>query len=279
MLEKLAVDQRAAEAAVSKLTVLLPTYNCADTIVATLESICWADEILVVDSFSTDQTRQICAQYGARILQHEYRNSARQKNWALPHCKHAWVLQIDSDEVLEDQLRGEILAALQAVPDEVDAFRIRRKNHVWGSWMRHGGMYPDYQIRLFRRSVGRWSDREVHAHLIVPGMVVPLKFHILHQGMPNISRQLRNLDRYTGYEADEMLKRGATLAARQLIVHPAKIFLYRWLLKAGFKDGWRGLVISAYLAIYDFLTLVKVWERTLTPSLADRLQQDEQAGR
>src|SRR6476620_11353381 len=118
------------------ISVLLPTYNSATIIRDTLESIKWADEILVVDSFSTDGTLDICREYGARIIQHEYVNSAAQKNWALPQCRHEWVLQIDSDETLSDELCEEIAAAVAAAGPEVHAFRMPRRNFMLGRWLR-----------------------------------------------------------------------------------------------------------------------------------------------
>jgi len=225
----------------------------------TLESVKWADEILIVDSFSTDRTLEIGREYGARIIQHEYLNSARQKNWAAPQCKHEWVLQIDSDETLEEGSREEIEAALQS-SETVDAFRLPRKNHVLGRWMRHGGIYPDYQTRLFRRDQGRWIEREVHAHVVVPGEVRNLKRHIMHFGMPNLSKQLRNLDRYTRYEADELRKQGIRFGWSRVILRPWLVFLHRYFWLRGFLEGWRGLILCGYFGIYDFLSQAKLWE-------------------
>src|SRR5882724_1566026 len=118
----------------SKISVLLPTFNNAEIIRATLESIQWADEILVVDSFSTDNTLDICREYGARVIQHEYIQSAKQKNWAIPQCAHEWVLQIDSDEILEPGLREEIETELDNPHSGVDAFRLPSKHHILGQW-------------------------------------------------------------------------------------------------------------------------------------------------
>src|SRR6185295_14427890 len=201
------------------ISILLPTFNNAATVRETLESIKWVDEILVVDSFSTDRTLEICSEYGARIIQHEYLNSARQKNWAAPQCRNEWVLQIDTDETLEPGARDEIEQAL-ASSDGVNAFRLPRKNHVLGRWVRQAGIYPDYQTRLFRRDYGQWTEREVHAHVVVPGEVRTLKRHLMHYGMPNISKQLRNLDRYTRYEADELRKRGIRFDWSRVILRP-----------------------------------------------------------
>jgi glycosyltransferase involved in cell wall biosynthesis len=242
------------------ISVLLPTFNNENIVRACLESVKWADEILVVDSYSTDATLDICRQYGARIIQHEYINSAKQKNWAVSQCKYEWILQIDTDEVLEDGLREEIENVVAGAPPEVHAFRIPRKNYVLGHWMRYGGFYPDYQTRLFRRDKGRWVEREVHAYVVVPGEVRTLQHHIIHYGMPHISKQLRNLDRYTRYEADELRKQGKRFRWHHLLIHPWLIFLYRYLWLQGFREGWRGLILSAYLAMYDFLAHAKLWE-------------------
>jgi glycosyltransferase involved in cell wall biosynthesis len=220
----------------------------------------WADEILVVDSFSKDETLDICREYGARIIQHEYINSAKQKNWAIPQCRHEWVLQIDSDEILSDELRQEIGQAVTAAAPDVHAFRMPRRNHMLGRWVRHGGVYPDYQIRLLRRDQARWQDREVHAHVRVPGRVETLRRDLLHYDIPHLGKPLGNLDRYTRYEADELRKKGVQFRWHQLLVRPLGVFLHRYLWLQGFRDGWRGLVICAYWSMYVFLTRAKLWE-------------------
>ncbi len=242
------------------ISVLLPTYNSAATVRHTLESIKWANEILVVDSYSTDETLDICQEYGARIIQHECVHSAKKKNWAAPQCRHDWVLQIDTYEVLEPGLKEEIEHAVTYASPGQHAFRIPRKNHVLGRWLCYSGIYPDYQTRLLRRDYCRWMDREVHAHVLVPGRVGTLRHHFLLYGMPNISKQLRNLDRYTRYEADEMRKQGTRFHWYRLIIHPWEVFFYRYLWRHGFRDGWRGFIVCSYLAIYDFLSQAKLWE-------------------
>src|ERR1041385_634075 len=155
----------------TKLTVLIPTYNCQVHLRECLESVKWADEIFIVDSFSTDKTLDIAREYTQRIIQHEYINSAMQKNWAIPQCTNDWVLLIDSDELLEPALQQEMQALLADLPSGVDAFRIPRKNLVFGKWLKSCRMYPDYQIRLFRKAVAHYQDKEVHAHIEVPGPI------------------------------------------------------------------------------------------------------------
>lgn len=244
----------------AKISILLPTFNCADIVERTLQSIAWADEILVVDSYSTDETLEIVKRYGARTIQHEYINSAKQKNWAVGQCVHEWVLQIDSDETLEPGLEATIKQAVATAPQSVEAFKIARKNHILGEWVQYGGIYPDYQTRLFRRECGRWIEREVHAHIQVTGETKILDGNILHYGMPHLSKQLRNLDRYTRYEADEAKKQGQHFRISRMLLRPLLIFGDRYVRQRGFRAGWRGFYLAAYLATYEFWLQAKLWE-------------------
>jgi glycosyltransferase involved in cell wall biosynthesis len=244
----------------AKISVLLPTFNNAAIIRPTLESIRWADEILVVDSFSTDATLDICREFGARIIQHEYIQSSKQKNWAIPQCAHEWVLQIDSDETLEAGAQAEILARISEAPDGVDAFALPRKNHVLGKWIRTADLYPDLQTRVFRRDVGRFEDKEVHAHVVVPGKIEVLEHNVLHYGMTSISKQLSNIDRYSRYQADELRKRGKKFSWPQLVFRPFAVFAYYYFWRRGFTSGYRGLLVASLSATYDFWAHAKLWE-------------------
>ncbi|CAG0977144.1 partial heptose III glucuronosyltransferase, partial [Anaerolineae bacterium] len=203
-----------------KLSVLLPTFNNEAIVRECLGSVQWADEILVADSFSTDRTPDICREYGARIIQHEYIQSAKQKNRAIPQCAHEWVLQIDTDERVEPALREEIESILRDPPTGVDGYRIPFKHHILDQWVGVAGLYPEYHLRLFRRDIGRFEDKEVHAHVQVPGRVETLQHHILHYGMPTISKQLGNIDRYSRYQADEMKKCGKRFHWHHLVLRP-----------------------------------------------------------
>lgn len=243
-----------------KLSILLPTFNNAAYIRPTLEAIKWADEILIVDSFSSDDTLDLCRAYGARIIQHEYIQSAKQKNWAIPQCAHPWVLQIDSDETLEEGTREELRTALAQADAATHAFRLPRKNHILGAWLQIANLYPDYQTRLFRRDLGRFEDKEVHAHVRVPGRVGTLQHHILHYGVPSLSKQLANLDRYTRYQADELRKRGKRFHWYQLALRPFAVLAYYYLWRRGFAAGYRGLFIAAIAVTFDFWAHAKLWE-------------------
>ncbi len=245
----------------AKLSVLLPTYNEEDMIVDCLESVKWADEILVVDSYSTDHTLEIVRRYGARVIQHEYINSAKQKNWAIPQCKNEWVLQMDADERLDAELQAEIRDILLAPPVGVDGYRINFKHHVLGKWVRHAGLYPEYHLRLFRRDAGRFQDREVDAHVLVPGNVMTLRGHILHFGTESLSHRLRAIDRYTRYESDEREKQGRHYSWFNVTVRPWAAFFYYYVGKLGLLDGMRGLILAVIKADFIFWTYAKLWEK------------------
>jgi len=134
----------------AKLSILLPTYNEAEKIIECLETIKWADEILVVDTYSQDATLDIVSHYGARVIQHEYINSAKQKNWAIPQCSHEWVLQIDADERIDPALKDEIQQVLINPPANVEGYLNPTKNHLFGKWIKTMDAYPGERLRLFR---------------------------------------------------------------------------------------------------------------------------------
>jgi glycosyltransferase involved in cell wall biosynthesis len=204
---------------------------------------------------------EICREYGARVLQHEYVNSATQKNWAAPQAAQDWIFQIDSDEVADPALWEELQTAIANAGPDVHAFRIPRRNHFLGRWMQHGGVYPDYQIRLFRRDCGRWKAREVHAHLQVSGSIGTLQNALVHHDAPTISQRIRHLDRYTRYESDEYRKNGQRFRWHDIVLRPWVAFFYRYLYLQGFRDGWRGFVHCVYQGFYVFLSRAKLWEQ------------------
>jgi glycosyltransferase involved in cell wall biosynthesis len=245
----------------AKISILLPTFNEADKIVECLESVKWADEILVLDSYSTDNTLDIAREYGARFIQHEYINSAKQKNWAIPQCEHAWVLQIDADERLELALQEEIQNILRDPPNDVDGYSMPFKHHVLGKWVRSMDLYPEYHLRLFRKDVGRFQDKEVDSHVVVPGRVLYFTNHVLHFGFESVSQKLRPFDRYTRYEADERVKRGKFYSWYNITFRTLAVFVYYYFYKLGFLNGVRGLVVAAYKSDFIFWTYAKLWEK------------------
>ena len=245
---------------IQKISILLPTFNCQTSVRASLASVEWADEIIVIDSFSDDDTIKIATEYGARVFQHEYINSAKQKNWAIQHCSNEWIFQIDSDEILEEKAEGIIRNAIKNAGKNIHCFKMPRKNHVLGKWVKYGGLYPDWQYRLFRKEYGKWRDREVHSRITVSGEIGMLDTPLIHHGMPNISKQLSNLDRYTRYEADELNKSNIKFSFVKWILGSIYIFMKRYFLLLGFRDGWRGFFLAVYAGFYLFISHAKLLE-------------------
>ena len=244
-----------------EITIMLPTFNSEKSIKKTLDSVSWAKEIIIVDSFSNDATLNIAKEFnGIRIIQNEYINSAKQKNWALAYCSHDWILQIDSDEILDIYSKKIIRNAIQNTNRNIKCFRFKRKNFVLGKWVKHGGYYPDWQYRLFRKNYAKWSDREVHSKLVVNGHIQSLDLEIIHTGMPNISKQLGNLNRYSRYEADEMWKKDKNFMFSKWIIGPIAIFFKKYFFQFGFLDGWRGFLMAVYTGFYFFISYAKLLE-------------------
>ncbi len=242
------------------VSVLIPCFNSADVIEECLRSVSWADEIFVCDSFSTDATLDICRRYTERIVRHEYVNSAMQKNWAIPQVAHDWVLIVDTDERVSPELRREIETVL--TPDcPYDGFRIPRLNHVFGQPIRHGGHYPDYRLRLFRRDRGRYQDRQVHAHVELQGAAGVLSAPLLHHGQRDVEQVTRvYLLRYTAWEAAQKQKDGVRFRPTDLVVRPAGAFAVRYLKQRGFLDGTAGLFMALLVSAYVFLTYARLWQ-------------------
>ena len=249
------------------ITVIVPCFNNAAYIEACLQSVAWADEVLLVDSFSSDGTLEIARPYISRVLQHAYENSARQKNWAIPQAKHDWVFVVDTDEQVTPHLRREVEAAVSR-DSGFTGYRMPRKNIVFGRWLRHGGYWPDYGIRLFRKQRGRYQARQVHADILLEGpcgtLTSPLT-HYPHRSLKVIKRTL--LQRYTSWEALQKFEEGTRFRWSHLAVRPAGAFLVRNFVKAGYRDGWQGWLMSGVWGLYVFITYWKL--RALTAKEGD----------
>ena len=240
------------------VSALVPCFNNEDVIEACLQSVRWADEVIVCDSFSSDGTIDVARRYADRVVQHEYKNSAIQKNWVIPQATHEWILIVDTDERVTASLRSEIEHILTEGPNYV-GYRIPRANHIFGRQLKNGGSWPDYQLRLFRRDLGRYETREVHAHVILDGSVGTLEFpliHFPHRSLGNLRRVI--LQRYTTWEAMERDKRGIRFRWYQPIVRPPSAFVYRYIIRRGYRDGWQGLLWALVWACYVFITHIKL---------------------
>ena len=242
------------------ITALVPTFNCEDTIRDCLESLTWVDRVFVVDSFSTDRTLEICWEYADCVVQHEYVNSAAQKNWALTQINTEWTLHVDSDERVEPALRDEILSLLDTA-EGIEGFRIRIKNLVWGKWVRSCNLYPCAQVRLFRTALAGWSDREVHARLQGVKVVRDLKNHIIHSDLVDLSSELQQFARQVVvWESNELAKSSRRWHWWDVTLRPLAIFLLMYFRLGGFREGFRGFYLSVYRAFYSFMTYARLYE-------------------
>jgi glycosyltransferase involved in cell wall biosynthesis len=266
-----------------KITVIIPTFNVEDLIAQAIESVLWADEIFVVDSFSTDKTVEIAKSYGARVVQHEYVYSAKQKNWAIPQAKNDWILLLDSDEVVTDELRKttEQLLASEEI-EKYDGFGIARKHFFLGKFLRWGGRYPLYNIRLFRKTC-RYEDRNVHAHIILDKeRMKKIDGDILHYSDRSLEQFFEKFNRYSTWHANYMFrvyKNGMTkISWTEFMTNPyyAKAivkdlwtfipftplirFLYMYILRLGFLDGRHGFMIAFFYAFQDYVAKTKYLE-------------------
>ena len=243
----------------AKLSAIIPTFNEEENLRECLESVRWADEVLVVDSFSQDRTVEIARELGARVLQHEYVNSAAQKNWAIPLAVHPWVLIVDADERVTLDLRDEIRELLTVEPP-FDGYWIRRANHFLGRRMGHCGWETDRVIRLFRRDVARYQDREVHAEIELPGRAPVLRNPLLHYSFRSFRQYWRKMEVYSDWGASQLRREGRYAGWVSIALRPPIRFLKMYVVRLGFLDGIHGLVLCCLAAFTVFLKYAKLWE-------------------
>lgn len=254
-----------------KLSVLVPVFNEEGNLRACLDSVREiADEIFVVDSFSTDSTIDIARSYGARVVQHEYVNSAAQKNWAIPQCKHDWVFIIDADERMTEELRDEIKGLLERPGGpELSGYFVVRRNFFLGGEIKHGGWETNDVQRLFRRDMGRYAERDVHADVEVKdksGQRVQsgrLKAKLDHItcAPDGLNRYFQRFNRYTTQAAERYHREGRKPYFWNFFLHPGWEFFKMYFLKLGFLDGIPGLAVCSFCAFTRFVRYMKLYAR------------------
>ncbi len=243
-----------------KLSAFVTTFNNADTLDKCLSSVAWADEIVVLDSFSTDDTLDIARQYGSDIYQHEFLGYGKQKQMALEKTSNSWVLLLDADEMLSPELQIEIQELLKAEPRAAGYALPRREQIFWR--MNHPGVRLNYHLRLFDKRRGRVSDTPIHAAPKVDGKVDRLTHPFLHFGERDIHEKVEKINAYsTGLVADK-LARGRKGHPLILILYPPWIFFRTYVLKRAFLDGWAGFIGSVVMSFYAFLRYAKLYEHS-----------------
>jgi hypothetical protein len=242
-----------------KLTVTVITHNEAHNIAAALESVAWADEIIVIDSGSTDETVSIARRYATRVETRGWPGYGAQKNRAADLASNDWILSIDADERVSLDLAYEIRALMQAGPTRA-GYRMPRVTWYLGRWLRSTDWYPDYQLRLYDRRAGRWSDRRVHESVELREPPGRLRHELQHCADRNVSHHLSTMDRYTTLAAEEWMTRGKRTTVLAPVVHAPMAFVRNYILRGGIRDGAAGLLVSALNSYYVFLKYVKLWE-------------------
>jgi glycosyltransferase involved in cell wall biosynthesis len=244
-----------------RLSICVITANEAERLRGCLESVAWADEVVVVDADSTDKTVLIAREFTDHVFVRPWPGFAAQKNFALSQASGDWLLSLDADERVTPEARAAIERVLaQNGPHAGYAFP--RRNIFWGRWVRHGGLYPDWQLRLFRRGAGEFLDQAVHESVRVAGPVARLDAPLLHTSYRDLEDFLTRSNRYSTLAAEEWVRRGRAASVADLLMRPLGRFLSMYVLRGGFLDGWRGLVLALLYAHYVFLRSLKVWERT-----------------
>jgi glycosyltransferase involved in cell wall biosynthesis len=247
-----------------KISATIITLNEASDIRAACESVTWADEILVVDSHSSDETRAIARGCGARVVERDWPGFARQKQFAAEAARHDWIFSLDADERVSDELRASIQALRDAGEERLaDGYRVPRRSFYMGRWIRGGGWYPDFQLRLYHRSKGRWEGAYVHESVKMSGgaRVETLRGDLLHYSVRDAAHHHRMIgERYAPLAARQMFEAGRRTTPLRLALAAPSAFTRSFILKGGFRDGLAGLAIARFAAHHAFLKHLLLWE-------------------
>jgi glycosyltransferase involved in cell wall biosynthesis len=246
-----------------EVSAIVVCFNEEERIEACLEGLRWCDEIVVVDSFSTDRTPEICRRYTERFYQRPWAGYGDQKAHAHSLATKDWVLLVDSDERVSAALRQEILAALSGDSKGCAAYAVPRLVYYLRRWWWRGGWYPDYDIRLFRRERGTWGGSEPHEKILVDGKVRRLKNHLEHYTYRNIDDHIQRINRFTSISSGELKKTGRRWRLSDVLLRPAARFVRSYILQRGFMEGFAGFYVALSSAVYVFLKYAKLWELEL----------------
>ena len=235
-------------------------FNEEDNIAACLESLAWCDEIVVVDSNSTDRTREIARRYTDKLIEQPFLGYVKQKNFALERAAHDWVVSLDADEALTPELAEEIQSTLAANDGSVAGYELDRVTLFLGVWHDAGDWYPDWQLRVFPRSRGHWVGRDPHDRVELDGPRRRLRNRLEHRNYRDLSDQIQTIDRFSRHQAQAMFDEGVRFRLIDLLFRPAYRFFKGYVLRRGFSKGLPGFLICVSSAYYVFMKYAKLWE-------------------
>jgi glycosyltransferase involved in cell wall biosynthesis len=248
-----------------KISATIITFNEAENIRAACESVSWADEILVVDSRSSDATREIARECGARVIERDWPGFAAQKQFASDSAACDWVFSLDADERVSEELRASVLKLRESADESslADGYRVARRSFYMNRWIRGGGWYPDHQLRLYRRARGRWEGAYIHESVKMSegARVETLAGDLLHYSVRDASHHHRMIgERYAPLAARQMFEAGRRTTPLGVATAAPSAFVRSFVLKGGFRDGLAGLAIARFAAHHAFLKHLMLWE-------------------
>jgi glycosyltransferase involved in cell wall biosynthesis len=250
------------------LSACIISFNEEDRIEACLASLAFCDEILVVDSHSKDRTRELAAARGARVIERDWPGHVKQKEFAIRAASHDWVLCVDCDERITPRLKSEIVALAERGFPGHAGWNMPRLSSFLGVWVRHGSWYPDRQLRLFDRRRAHWGGHDPHDRVELEGSPGRLKGDLLHHPYRSLSENLQTVDRYTTLMAQGMYDRGRRARGIDLATHAVSRFVQSYILKGGWRLGWRGLLLASIAMHYGqlkYAKLLALQESTVPP--------------
>lgn len=241
------------------ISVTIITKNEEDNIARCLNSVQWADEIIVVDADSSDATVSIAKSLKAKVKNHSWEGFAEQKEFAVLQAKHEWVLSIDADEEVTEELRKEILEIMNQTETR-NGYELPRKSFFLGKWIRYGGWYPGYQLRLFKKSESRMNHRPVHEGFLVEGTVGRLKSDLNHFTYSSLFQYLEKMNDYSSLDVVNKLSRNRTIRWYHCIANPIAAFFRMYVSLKGYRDGFHGFLLAYYSALHTLVIFAKSWE-------------------
>lgn len=225
-----------------------------------LESLRWVHDLIVVDACSTDRTVERVREYTPRVFIRPWPGFGPQKNYGIDRATADWILIVDADERVTDSLREEIIRSLEAAPDDLVGFEIPRRNFFYGRWIQGGGLYPDRQLRLFRRQAGRYDDVLLHERLEIRGRINRLMAALDHYSMPSIKDHVRKMMRYTTLGAQEKLKTKSKITAVDLAGNHVMTIIRTYVFRKGYRDGIHGVIVALFAGLHTFVKYAKAWD-------------------
>ncbi|MFL9650014.1 glycosyltransferase family 2 protein [Exiguobacterium chiriqhucha] len=238
----------------NKISAVIITKNEEANLEECLKSLHWVDEIIIVDSYSTDSTKEIARKYTPYVYERSWTGYTDQRNYGATKATNEWILSIDADERITEKLSIEIKEKLGA--NNFVAFKIPMQNYVFNRWMNHSGLGNQYHTRLYNKKYCEW-DSLIHEDIVAKGNIGKMNEKMLHLAYMNVSELIYKIDKYTDLEAEKLIKLHNPPSTAKLLVYPYAIFLYKYLFQKGFKDGISGFAWAASLSYYHQIKLIK----------------------